>query len=273
LRVRGLFRYPVKSLRGKALERSTVDRIGLAGDRHWLVVDRDNRFLTIRQEPAMTQVDVDVTETGIVLRHEKFGEAAVSLPGKDAETLLVTVWRDTVPALLAGPAGAELLSSVIGREVRLVHMSEPESRPVDARFGLPGDFTSFSDAFPLLLTTTVSLDDLNHRLEDAIEMARFRPNIVVDGDAAWGEDSWKTIRIRDAIFRIAKPCGRCVVTTRDPRTGKQIDPTEPLATLGRFHRAADGAIIFGQNLIPEALGEIRIGDPVEIIEAGPSNLC
>jgi uncharacterized protein YcbX len=104
-------------------------------------------------------------------------------------------------------------------------------------------------------------------------MRRFRPNIVIRADAAWAEDNWKVVRIGETIFRVAKPCGRCVVTTRDPDTGEQTDPREPLETLGQFHRAAEGAIIFGQNLIPEAVGEISIGDAVEILQVGPSNLC
>ena len=86
------------------------------------------------------------------------------------------------------------------------------------------------------------------------------------------EDGWKSLRIGTVTFRVAKPCGRCVVTTRDPDTGEQPDPREPLQTLAGFHRASDGGIIFGQNLIPDATGEIAIGDTVEVLEAGASNL-
>ena len=125
MKVVDIYRYPVKSLRGQALSRSIVDRIGLAGDRRWLVIDGEGKFQTIRQHPVMTQIDVDVTETGIVLRHAMFGEAAVAIPRPDAETCQVTIWRDTVSASVAGPSGAAFLTRVIGHDVRLVYMHDP----------------------------------------------------------------------------------------------------------------------------------------------------
>jgi uncharacterized protein YcbX len=272
VRVTGLFRYPVKSLRGTALGRSTVEPIGLTGDRRWLVVDHQGRFQTIRQIPVMTQIGVAETETGIEISHDSFGAVAVATPAADAERLLVTVWRDTVPVLLADPSGGAFLSRIMGQPVRLVYMNDPASRPVTPLYGRPEDRTSFADAFPFLLTTEASLGDLNRRLALPVEMRRFRPNIVIDGTDAWAEDGWKSLRIGAVTFRVAKACGRCVVTTRDPDTGEQPDPTQPLQTLASFHRASDGGIIFGQNLIPETIGEIAIGDAVEILEAGASNL-
>jgi uncharacterized protein len=52
----------------------------------------------------------------------------------------------------------------------------------------------------------------------------------------------------------------------------QTDPREPLRTLATFHRATNGGIIFGQNLIPESAGTIHVGDAVDVLERGPSNL-
>jgi hypothetical protein len=63
-----------------------------------------------------------------------------------------------------------------------------------------------------------------------------------------------------------------VITTRDPDTGEQIDPYEPLRTLMRFHRARNGSAIFGQNLIPDNPGRVSIGDTVEVLSAGASNV-
>ena len=103
-------------------------------------------------------------------------------------------------------------------------------------------------------------------------MARFRPNIVVETGEPWLEDSWKVIRIGALTLRIVKPCARCVITTRDPRTAEQPDPREPLMTLGRIHRAGNGGIIFGQNAIPDGSATISIGDTVETVESGESNL-
>ncbi len=177
-----------------------------------------------------------------------------------------------VAARPGDPTAGAYLSTILGRPVDLVYFDDPQNRPVDPEFGQPGDYVSFADGFPLLVATTGSLDHLNSHLARPIEMARFRPNIVLDAEGAWPEDSWKTIRIGSVELRIAKPCARCVITTRDPYSGEQPDPREPLQTLGKLHRSAKGGIIFGQNAIPNNAGTISIGDAVEVMEAGGSNL-
>lgn len=96
-------------------------------------------------------------------------------------------------------------------------------------------------------------------------MTRFGPNVVVAGADPFAEDDWRAIRIGGVTFRVAKGCGRCVLTTVDPRTA--ATGKEPLATLAR-HRRWDGNVWFGVNLIPDsprAADVIRRGDPVEIL--------
>ncbi len=62
---------------------------------------------------------------------------------------------------------------------------------------------------------------------------------------------------------MAKPCGRCVITTTDQQTAER--GREPLLTLAR-HRRFGKQLVFGQNLIPEGTGVIRVGDPVRILD-------
>ncbi len=179
---------------------------------------------------------------------------------------------DFVPARIADPTAGAFLTKVLGEEVDLVYFGEPLSRPVDQAFGAPDDHVAFADGFPILVTTTGSLAHLNGLLPTPVGMDRFRPNIVVDTPETWLEDHWRVIRVGAITLRIVKPCARCVITTRDQLTGEQPDPREPLLTLGKHHRASNGGIIFGQNAIPIAPGMVSVGDPVEIIESGPSNL-
>jgi uncharacterized protein YcbX len=94
-------------------------------------------------------------------------------------------------------------------------------------------------------------------------MDRFRPNVVVDGAGAWAEDDWSLVAIGDVTFRVAKMCGRCVVTTTDQTDA--VLGKEPLHTLGR-HRRFGSRLVFGQNLVPRSRGTIRVGDPVRILE-------
>jgi uncharacterized protein YcbX len=111
-------------------------------------------------------------------------------------------------------------------------------------------------------------------------MRRFRANLVVSGSEAFSEDDWKKIRVGDALFRVTKPCARCVMTTVDPERG-EFDGKEPLKTLASFRMARDvmperldplgldpTAVLFGTNLIPENPGvEIHVGDRLEVLES------
>ena len=62
-------------------------------------------------------------------------------------------------------------------------------------------------------------------------------------------------------FRVAEPCPRCAITTVDQETG--VRGKEPLRTLATY-RKSDGEVIFGRNLIQDALGTVHLGDPVGI---------
>jgi uncharacterized protein len=271
MKVVGLYRYPVKSLRGHAVGEASIERIGMAGDRRWMVVDQSGQFRTIRQIPAMARVDARVTDDGVALTEATHGSISVKTPTEGPKRD-VKIWDDIVPARLADASAGTFLSKVLGQPVELVYFDNPLSRPVDQTFGAADDYTTFADGFPILVTTTGSLDHLNSALASPVGMDRFRPNIVVDTDEAWTDDSWRVIRVGGLRLRIVKPCARCVITTRDQLTGEQPNPREPLFTLGKHHRAKNGGIIFGQNAIPDNAITVSVGDPVEIIESGQSNL-
>lgn len=263
--------YPVKALQGGSVATSAVEPWGLSQDRRWMVVKPDGRFLTQRDFPSMARIKTRTTEEGLWLAHGADGDLRIPFPTPQAQRRQVSVWRDEVPALDAGREAADWLSAVLGIACGLVYLDDTMARPVDPAFATPEDRTAFSDGFPILLASIASLDALNAEMAAAVPMARFRPNIVVSGNAAWDEDRWRRIRIGTVTFRIVKPCSRCIVTTVDQQTGERPDKSEPLKTLGRIRRAP-GGVMFGQNLIPDGPGPIAIGDRVEILESGDSNL-
>lgn len=271
-RVAGLFRYPVKSLRGHPLARATIEPRGIAGDRRWMVVDEAGRFQTRRELPRMAVLDVRREGDALVLIHPELGARHVAMPAADAPMIDATIWRDKVSTRLADPDAGAFLTQALGKPVRLVHQQDPSRRPVDPAYAAEHDEVSLADGFPLLITTEASLDALNDRLAVPVGMDRFRPNIVIAGADAWEEDCWRRIRIGPLTLRIAKPCARCIMTTQHPLTGAREQGNDPLTTLRAMGRMAKGGIIFGQNVIPDGSGEIGIGDTVEVIEAGESNL-
>ena len=263
--------YPVKSLTGTDHASANVQGVGLAGDRRWAVVYPDGQVATRRELPKMAHLNAMSTDRGVSI---SCGESRIDVPVPSGAPVSVKVFSTKIDGVEdAGNYAALFLSSALEQVVRLVYFPDHARRPVDHSYAPEGHFTALSDGFPLLLTTEASLATLNATLEAPVTMRRFRPNVVISGEIApWSEDTWRVVRIGSAVFRVVKPCERCVMTTQDPDTGEQTHPREPLATLGRLHRSARGKIIFGQNLIVEEEGHIVLGDEVEVLETGPSNL-
>ncbi|KOG39872.1 MOSC domain-containing protein [Streptomyces resistomycificus] len=263
--------HPVKAFRGLSPRTAAVEPWGLAGDRRWVLIDDGGKVVTQRQQPRLALAVAELLPGGGVrLSAPGMDDLTVPVPRSD-DTVWVEIFRDKVEGVPAeGTAAHAWCSRYLGAEVRLLHMSDPAtSRPVDPEFALPGETVSFADGYPLLLTSTASLDALNsliargdHAAEGPLPMDRFRPNVVVSGTSAWAEDDWSRVRIGDVDFRVAKVCGRCVVTTTDQSTARR--GTEPLYTLGR-HRRLGGRLVFGQNLVPLSPGTIRVGDPVTVL--------
>jgi uncharacterized protein YcbX len=143
-------------------------------------------------------------------------------------------------------------------------MAPDFKRKVKEKYQVTGEeVVDFADGFPFLLISQSSLDDLNSKLKNPVPMNRFRPNLVVEGGNPFQEDGWKKVKVGGVLFRVAKPCARCEITTVDQDTGEK--GIEPLETLGLYRTAAKG-VMFGQNLIAESLGTVKVGDPVEVVE-------
>ncbi|MEH0510176.1 MULTISPECIES: MOSC domain-containing protein [unclassified Streptomyces] len=261
--------HPVKALRGQAPREAVVEPWGLAGDRRWALIDDGGKVVTQRQQPRLALAAAELMPGGGV-RLSAPGRPSLTVPVPDpAATVSMEIFRDKVEGVLADTAAHAWCSAYLDADVRLVHMDDPATRrPVDPAYALPGETVAFADGYPLLVTTTASLDALNslvangeHAAEGPLPMNRFRPNLVVSGTEAWSEDGWSRLAVGEVEFRVAKPCGRCVVTTTDQDTAAR--GKEPLHALGR-HRRIGSALVFGQNLVPLSRGTIRIGDPVRV---------
>ncbi|NUS14302.1 MAG: MOSC domain-containing protein [Streptomyces sp.] len=264
--------YPVKSLRAVGASEAVVEPWGLAGDRRWMLVDARDTTVTQREQPRLALVAaVPLDGGGVRLSAPGRPALDVARPAAGAALRTVRLFSGKVDVVAAGDAADEWLTAYLGVPVRLVHMDEPAvRRPIEPAYARPGETVSLADGYPLLLTTTASLDALNELIaagdrpeEGPLPMDRFRPNAVVDGTAAWAEDGWRRVRIGEVSFRVPKPCGRCVVTTTDQLTAAR--GKEPLRTLAR-HRRVGSDLLFGQNLVPEQPGTVHIGDPLTILE-------
>jgi uncharacterized protein YcbX len=263
MRLAAIHLHPVKSARGIPVSQAEVGPSGLRYDRRWMIVDRSGRFVSQREDPRLGRIAPRLDEVGerLRLRAGGAGELALPLRPGPGEPRAVTIWDDEVIARDCGDAAAEWLATVLGGPYRLVVLPDDAVRPVDPAYARPGDRVSFADGFPYLLASEASLEDLERRAGTRLTMARFRPNLVVAGSAPFAEDGWSRIRVGAVPFRVAKPCARCVVPTLDPDT--QEAGAEPLRTLATY-RKVDGKVMFGQNLLPDGGGVIRVGDAVEV---------
>lgn len=257
--------YPIKSMRGLDVPEASVEARGLAGDRRWMLIDANARFITARKYPQLLKCAVEPIRDGLVVFAPDGSARSVGEPEVDTPVIEVGIWKSTSPARVADSTINAWLSQQLELDVRLVHMAEDCVRSVDAAWSGPDDIVSFADAFPLLLIGSASLDLLNSKLARPVSMANFRPNLVLRTDTPHIEDSWKRIRIGDTEFAVTKPCTRCVLTTIDPDTAVPATDGEPLATLKSYRREAIG-ITFGQNLLVRQTGTIRVGLPVEVVE-------
>jgi uncharacterized protein YcbX len=270
--VSALHLYPVKSMRATSTPAAVVEPWGLAGDRRWMLVDAaTGKAVTQREDARLALVDTALDDRG-GLRLSAPGRAPLHVdvpPPGPLET--ARIFAGSLEVRAAGEAAARWFTGYLGTPVRLVHLDRPDlRRPIAPEYAAPGETVSLADGFPLLVTTTASLDALNELIaagdraeEGPLPMDRFRPNAVVDGTAAWAEDGWRRIRIGEVVFRVPKPCGRCVITTTDQRTG--VRGREPLRSLGR-HRNLDGRLVFGQNLVPESSGTLHVGDALSVVD-------
>ena len=270
MHVTGLWIYPVKSLGAVAVNDVHVGDLGFDGDRRWMLVDADGRFLTQREHAQLALGRVTVgAGTTLTLAAPGVSPITVVAPDVGGERVRVTIFDDTVDALLAAPAAHAWATAWLGVPTRLVYLPDDVHRAVDPRYAASGDRTAFTDGFPVLVASQSSLDDLNARLVGAggmrVGIERFRPSMLVAAEegealAPYAEDGWQALHIGQEVrLAVVKPCGRCVITTIDQESAAR--GTEPLRTLAGYRRRGN-KVLFAQNAIVRATGVVRVGDAV-----------
>jgi uncharacterized protein len=256
-RIAALHLHPVKSCGGVAVDEALVIETGLEFDRAWMLVDAAGEMLTQRDLPTLALVKPTLRHHDLILRAPGMLALHLALDRVEAATR-ARVWGDEVKAYDMGALAAQWFSDFCGTPLRLVRFDPEQRRLSDRRWtGTVEAENAFSDGFPLLVANRASLADLNARLAARgaapVGMERFRPNLVLEGLAAWEEDHVDLLSIDtpDGPLRLklVKPCVRCTIPGVDPATG--VQGTEPGDTLAGFRADArvDGGITFGVNAI------------------------
>lgn len=249
--------YPLKSCAGIAPREGVLVETGLDLDRAWMVVDDAGRFISQRVEPRLALVEPTVRSSDLRLRAPGMLALHLSLDSVEAATS-ATVWNDTVKAYDMGALAAQWFSDYLGRSVRLVRFDPEQQRRCDVRWtGEAEAECAFADAFPLLVASTASLAELNRRLAAggaaAVDMRRFRPNIVLDGIDAHDEDHIQQLHIDTAegpvLLKFVKPCVRCTIPDVDPDSADTGHAVADTLAGYRSDPRVDGGVTFGMNAI------------------------
>ncbi len=249
--------YPVKSCAGVALDDSLLIETGLEFDRAWMVVDAGGEFVTQRQLPRMVLVRPQLKTFEMVLRAPGMLALHVALDTVE-KPVRVRIWDDAVAAFDMGDLCAQWFSDCLGRPLRLVRFDPAHRRLSAARWsGAIEAENTFTDGFPILVASTGGLAELNRRLiaqgQAAVTMARFRPNLVLDGLDAHGEDALDEIAFDtpDGPLRLklVKPCSRCPIPDVDPTTAETGHAVGDTLAGYRTDARLDGQITFGMNAV------------------------
>jgi uncharacterized protein len=257
VRVQALHVHPVKSCGVVTLPEVLVIETGFEFDRAWMVVDADGQFVSQRELPRMALVQQTLRQADLVLKAPGMLALHLALDAVEAPCR-VQVWDDEVAAFDMGALAAQWFTDFLGRPLRLVRFDPDQRRLSSAKWA--GDIeaeNAFSDGYPILVASTASLAELNRRLaaqgHSAVAMDRFRPNLVLDGLDAHGEDHLDEITFATddgpIVLRLVKPCTRCSIPDVDPATASAGHAVGDVLAGYRADARLDGAVTFGMNAV------------------------
>ena len=239
---------PIKGTRHLPHERVALDAQGVAGDRGLALVSVDQtdpahgRVLRTVQHPSLVAVRAELAGDRLEVELPD-GETAAAEPAATGERLTCDYWgREVELELLDGPHAA-LFSRWLDRPVRLAR-----ARRGDVVF-----------AGSVSVVTTASMRDLARQAgPEALDAARFRPNLVVETDEPYAEETWlgREIRVGGATLRIGVPIPRCAVIDVHPETGERdVRLLKTLASHRPLNRAGEPAFgVFAEVVTPGTVG-------------------
>lgn len=284
IRVKEIWRYPIKSMVGERLTESDVGERGVVGDRAWVVRDEKSSAICgaktigglMKLAAVYTEAPAADGSSAASIRFED-GSTASSMSADVHERLSAALGRSVTLWPLVPPTEKDHYK----RAVAIGEMSEgdiraffgrKEDEPLPDMSGFPVELMEYEspigtyfDAFPLLVMTTQSLQSMQERAPDSrFDVRRFRPNLLLDGidsgdpfpELAW---TGQRVSVGGAILQLAIPCPRCVMVTR----GFQDLEKDPkvMRSLVRETRGD-----FGIGATIEQPGIIREGDAFTLLD-------
>jgi uncharacterized protein YcbX len=231
LTLAGLWFYPVKSCAGIALSAARIGPHGsIEGDREWAVVNTAGEATWQGEFPRMALIRPQLEAGWLTLHAPGIDPLRIARDAPRAACEL-KIWNeakagfDLVEAEDGGDEARRWFRAVLGGELSL--MRQAPGAPT--RPGLN----------PLHLISTASLDALNQQFPAAVEIERFRPNLLVAEADAGGISPFDEQRMDALLFETGAAavtfhgaCVRCVMPNIDLATAEV--GVEPLASIARI---------------------------------------
>ena len=284
--VAGIWRFPVKSMRGEQIGQAELSEQGLLGDRAYALIDTDTGKVasakSVRLFPDLLncrasfveppRIDRELPPVRIVLPEG----ASVTSDSREIDRILSAHFRRDVTLARTAPEDFTIDQyhpDIEELDHRNTIIEEKLGSSFFAQAGLasPVPVGAFFDLFPLSVLTTSSLEHFNQlRPQSRFDERRFRMNLILSTrDPGVVENGWigKELRIGEkARISVALPDPRCVMTTL--AQDDLPNDTDVLRTLAQHNKVQVGAAgqfpCAGAYAVVVRPGEIRSGDAVTV---------
>lgn len=224
-----IHRYPVKSLRGEALDHVLVEPRGCVGDRLWSVRDRDGKLGSGKSSRRFRRMD------GLL-------DLAAAYDGEDP----VITFPDGRRVRAGTPEADQALSEQVGRPVTVAREEQ----------------VSHFDEGPLHVVTTASLRTLEAAHGAPVDPRRTRANLLLDWEGdGFPEHRWTGRRLAlgpEVVLRVRDVMPRCVMVN-----AAQGDLGTDPGLLRSITDVSEGAL--GVVADVERVGRLSVGDAVRVL--------
>ncbi|UKZ73856.1 hypothetical protein TrVFT333_001509 [Trichoderma virens FT-333] len=253
MKITAIWVYPIKALRGIPLHNAHLGPQGVKYDRRFMLfrVGEDGELAKIQLDryPECSRFIQEIVADEIHVRYQPPRDPLVSPCPEQSVVLRVPLDPDVsgldrqvinlhqglVDAYRMGAYFDEWFTACFGFPTSSARCSccapakqgwlpylasfvwgdqhEPEPEP---------DWLTFSDMAAYLVVTEKSLSNVNARLSSGpVDIVKFRPNIVVDGEGEFDEDFWAELSIGGRpTLAMTKLCNRCTSLNVDYETGR-----------------------------------------------------
>ena len=246
---------PVKSVSFQNLDFCNVTKnLGIANDRIFAfsrIIDLEkakkieknpnerklNNFLTLKNSPVLNKYNFVYENNRLILKYD------------NKEIISITTDDENERLLLSNKL-VELESSLIKPIFLLKNIEFPFY-----------DTSHSNNVFnSMSLINLNSIKELEKKIDEKVELQRFRANFYIDGIDAWQERNWinKVIKINDVSFKVEKNIPRCVAINLKPKTDDNA--LNLLQSLKNNYNHFD----MGVYLTPLNDGKIQVGNKIHV---------